>query len=43
MGVCKYWGSWVKWVRGRCMCLGHGWRVCGNGCVRVFGPIDQRV
>ena len=24
MGVCKHWGSWVKWVRARCMCLGHG-------------------
>ena len=24
MGVCKYWGPWVKGVRGGCLCLGHG-------------------
>ena len=24
IGLCKYWGPWVKWVRARCMCLGHG-------------------
>ena len=40
MGVCKHWGSWVKWVRARCMCLGHG---CGDGCMRVFGPMGERV
>ena len=22
--VCKYWESWVKWVRARCLCLDHG-------------------
>ena len=24
MGVCKYWGRWVKGVRVGCLCLGHG-------------------
>ena len=24
MGMCKFWGSWVKWVRDGCLCLGHG-------------------
>ena len=24
IGVCKYWGPWVKRVRDGCLCLGHG-------------------
>ena len=25
MGVCRYWGSWVKWVRARCvLVMGEG-------------------
>ena len=31
MGVCKYWGPWVKWVRARCLCLGMGKRGVGMG------------
>ena len=25
------------------MCLGHGRRGCGDGCMRVFGPMGERV
>ena len=31
MGVCKYWGPWVKEDRGGCLCLGHGYRGSGMG------------
>ena len=24
MGVCKYWGPWVKGFRDGCLCLSHG-------------------
>ena len=24
MGVCEYWVPWVKWDRGRCLCMGEG-------------------
>ena len=41
--VCKYWWKQVEGFRGGCLCLGHGWKGVWDGCMRVFGPMGERV